>query len=343
VRLAVPPELPAARLDTAADTLLALAASATPVPELMAVDGEGGFHPRDAVPEDIQQELEEGYTPGDDNGAVLRERQPDVRRELLRIEDADVEVFTAGSGPALLLMTPFNIGAGVFAEQFAALADRYTVMCVHHPGVGASTVGSRLSLPGMARTDLSAVRRLGVTGPVHVAGSSFGGLVALTFALELPGDTASLTLIGSSATLDNREGEINRLDVVADRDLRYAAEGSRSRRLHREREAHRTHLLRSESMDPYSGLRYLDVFAATPDLGSRLADIVAPVQIVHGHWDTVVPIATGRRLHAAIPGSRFHEIRDAGHFPMVTCATALNAVLHGFLTVAGRKGSADEG
>lgn len=49
------------------------------------------------------------------------------------------------------------------------------------------------------------------------------------------------------------------------------------------------------------------------------------------------------RLHAAIPGSRFHEIRDAGHFPAVTCAAALNAVLHGFLTVAGRKGSADEG
>ncbi|GAA3485290.1 alpha/beta fold hydrolase [Streptomyces yanii] len=343
VRFAVPPELPAARLDAAADALVALATSTTSVPELMAVDGEGGFHPREAVPEDIQQELEEGYAPGDDNGAVLRERQPDVRRELLRIGDADVEVFIAGSGPALLLMTPFNVGAGVFAEQFAVLADRYTVMCVHHPGVGASTVGSELSLPGIARTDLSAVRRLGVTGPVHVAGSSFGGLVALTFALELPDDTASLTLIGSSATLNNREGEINRLDVVADRDLSYAAEGSGSRRLRREREAHRAHLLRSESMDPYSGLRYLDVFAATPDLGPRLADIAAPVQIVHGHWDTVVPIATGRRLHAAIPGSRFHEIRDAGHFPAVTCAAALNAVLHGFLTVAGRKGSADEG
>lgn len=51
---------------------------------------------------EVQQELEDGYRPEDDNGALLRELRPDVRRELLRIGDADVEAFVAGTGPTLV-------------------------------------------------------------------------------------------------------------------------------------------------------------------------------------------------------------------------------------------------
>jgi pimeloyl-ACP methyl ester carboxylesterase len=341
VRFAVPLGTPPEQLTAAADRLAALTA-VTDIPDLLAVHGarDAGFHPRKGVPVDIRQELAAGYQPRDDNWAVLREHQPQVRRDLLSVGGADVEVFSAGAGPVLLLMHPFNIGAGVFAAQFAELAQRFRLVCVQHPGVGRSTIGDELSLEAIVRTDRVALRELGCTDPVHLVGSSFGSLTALRFVLDHPADVASLMLIGGSTTLGDRATEVNRLDVVAERDLTSAVEGSRSRRLRRDRDRHRDHLLRCESMDPYTGLRYLDVFADPPRFESRLGEVRVPTRIVHGRFDTVVPIQQARLLTSGITQARLEEVRDAGHFPMVTCPTALNALISGFLIDQARPGSA---
>jgi pimeloyl-ACP methyl ester carboxylesterase len=254
---------------------------------------------------------------------------------LLRLPEGDgggdVEVFTAGAGPALLMMLPFNIGAGLFGPQFAALSERYRVIVVHHPGVGDTTACEELGYEGIADLCLRALRRLGVQGPVHVAGASFGGITAQTFALRHPESTASLTLIGSSYKLGNRAGEVNRLALVAKEDFDQVQSLSGSSRLDRERAHYERLLLRCESMDPQTGLRYLDVFAAAPDLLGRLGDIAVPTLIVQGRHDTVIPQKTAHLLHGAIPDARYHEVPDAGHFPSLSSSEEFNAVLSAFL------------
>src|SRR5262249_29435875 len=70
-----------------------------------------------------------GHRARSDNLAVLQEFVPGVTRNLLRLPSGQVEVFVAGQGPALVLMPPINVGAGVFARQFASLASRYQVIC----------------------------------------------------------------------------------------------------------------------------------------------------------------------------------------------------------------------
>src|ERR1700760_3022891 len=84
------------------------------------------------------------------NAVVLSECAPGTKRDLLRLPGGDAEIFTAGDGPPLVLMHPLNIGAGVFAWQFAALADRYRVICVHNPGVGATTWNEDMTMNGLA-------------------------------------------------------------------------------------------------------------------------------------------------------------------------------------------------
>ncbi|WP_434739716.1 SDR family NAD(P)-dependent oxidoreductase [Micromonospora sp. SH-82] len=338
VRLAVPVGYGPADVAGLADRIADLAARPGPVTELVTggvrSPGEAAravYQPVDRVPDDVREALRERRRPADGNADVLREHQPDVRREVVVVDGGEVEVFTAGQGPTLLLLHPFNIGAGVFAHQFAELSASYRVVSVHHPGVGATTAVTDLGLTGLATLAREALHHLGITTPVHVAGASFGGLVALTWALTFPTETASLVLLGSSYKIGNRVGEINRLAVVAAEDLDRTIAGSGSSRLAGERAAAEALLLRCESMDPQTGLRYLDVFAERPDLADALAQITVPTLIVQGRHDTVIPAKTAHLLHGLIPGARYAELDDAGHFPYLTSPTACNELLSEFL------------
>ncbi|NUR30303.1 MAG: alpha/beta fold hydrolase [Catenulispora sp.] len=285
------------------------------------------YRPAADVPDDVADALRTGEIAADNNEAVLREACPNLERHLLPIAGGQVEVFTAGTGPALLLLAPFNIGAGLFARQFAGLTDRFQLVAVHHPGVGATADVTDLSFDGLADLAREALDAVGADGPAHVAGASFGGLAALAFALRHPDHTATLTLIGSSYKVGNRVGEINRLAVVArdDFDAVEAACGP-DRFAGRRAELERT-LLRCESMDPRTGLRYLDVFATRPDLLGRLPQIAAPTLIVQGLHDTVVPVKAAHALYGAIPDARYVELADAGHFPCLTNAEEVNELL----------------
>jgi len=268
---------------------------------------------------------------GNGNLELLREHVPGVEHRLVRTPDGDYEVFGAGAGPALVMLHPFNIGAGVFGPQFADLADGYRVLTIHNPGVGATTAATDLTPDGIARLHRRVLDDLHVDWPVHLAGASFGGLIALTFALEHPEDTASLVLIGSSYKIGNRVGEISRLETVAREDMEHVIAESGDGWLAARRGALLETLLRAESMDPRIGLRYVDAFGHRPDLMARLPQVSAPTLILQGRHDTIIPKKTAHLLHGAIPDARYREIEDAGHFPTLTSPDAVNRLIREFL------------
>ncbi|MGY4996982.1 SDR family NAD(P)-dependent oxidoreductase [Streptomyces sp. 900105245] len=339
IRLAVPLGMERKALEGAADRLAELVADPAPVADLTEVPGAAGpsalraYHPTDALPADIRRALEEepgSPLPASENFTVLRERAPGARRHLLPSGGGAVEVFDCGSGPTVLLLPPFNMGAGVFADQVAGLCDRYRVLVVHHPGVGATTSADDISLPGIADLYVTVLDRLGLTRPVHVVGTSFGGLLAQSFVLAHPERAASLALVCSSYKYANRAGEVNRLEDLVAEDLdRVVAAGAAD--VGRRRAEVTARLLRCESMAPHIGLRYLDVFAQQPDLLGRLGDIAVPTLVVAGAVDAVVPRKTSHLMHGAIPDARYHELPRAGHFPTVTDPDGVTTALLAFL------------
>ncbi|MGW0487970.1 SDR family NAD(P)-dependent oxidoreductase [Streptomyces olivaceus] len=345
IRLAVPLGMDRETLERAADRLAEFVADPASVPDLTEVPGGQGpaalrpYHPTDELPADIREAFEAGSAPAapmSENHAVLTERAPGTQRHLLPMPGGTVEVFDCGSGPAVLMLPPFNIGGGVFADQVAGLADRHRTLVVHHPGVGATTSADDISLPGMADLYRDVLDRLGVSGPVHVVGTSFGGLLAQSFVLAHPGRARSLALVCSSYRYANRVGEVNLLaDLVAEDLDRIAAAGGKD--VARHRDAYTARLLRCESMAPHIGLRYLDVFAQQPDLLGRLADIAVPTLVVAGGVDAVVPRKTSHLMHGAIPDARYLELPLAGHFPTVTDPDGVTAALAAFLAEAGEE------
>ncbi len=69
------------------------------------------------------------------------------------------------------------------------------------------------------------------------------------------------------------------------------------------------------------------------DFREDLKRIDVPVLVVHGDADRILPIdATGRRLHEAIKGSRYVEIKDGPHGIIWTHAEEVNRSLLAFLS-----------
>jgi tryptophanase/pimeloyl-ACP methyl ester carboxylesterase len=333
VRLAVPVGMTAAELDLVGDVVTRFFAEPAGVLDVVPLtpSGDAMRAAQGAYRLATDTLADASPPPANPNLDMVREFTPHAVARMVPVPGGAVEIIEAGSGPTLLLMPPFNLGAGVFAHQFAAFSADHRVVAVHRPGVGRTRWDGDLGLEQVAAVHREVLDRLEVEGRVHVVGMSFGGLQAQAFALHHPERTATLTLIASSYRFANREGGVDRLERVVTQDLDGAIAGSGSVRLTAERDALIAALVRCESMDPRTGMRYLDVFAEHADLQDRLADIATPTLVVHGRYDSVVPLRTVHVLHGLIADSRLAEIDDAGHFACFTSPEQVNAVLGDFL------------
>jgi pimeloyl-ACP methyl ester carboxylesterase len=294
-------------------------------PEPRAPDRRDGNGPR---------AVSDRHQPRNDNAAVLSECAPGTDRDLLRLPGGEVEVFTAGDGPPLVLMHPLNIGAGVFAWQFADLAVRYRVICMHNPGVGQTTWTEDLTLGGVARFYRAVLTELSVEPPFHVLGACFGGTVAQEFALLHPAECASLVLVGCSCRLGARDGGPRSLPTIAREEFDLMC-GVAGQGLEGERAVLEDLLLRSESMNTLVGLAYLQLLASKPSLYARLPEIAAPTLILRGRLDTMIGVKHAMLLYGAIPGAQFVELANAGHFPYLTHRAEFGSHLMPFLARTG--------
>ena len=64
---------------------------------------------------------------------------------------------------------------------------------------------------------------------------------------------------------------------------------------------------------PAGFVRQLQAIAAAPSRLQRLGSIRIPTLVIHGDADILVPVENGRRVAAAMPGSRLLEIEGMGH------------------------------
>ncbi|HEX4954746.1 MAG TPA: SDR family NAD(P)-dependent oxidoreductase [Thermoanaerobaculia bacterium] len=339
VRLAVPVGVGFEEVEAVAERLVSCWQRRGEIPDLVAVEAApglsgaaAGYHPAERVPAVIAQALREARRARDQNLEILAEHCPGVERRLVRHEHGVAEVFLAGRGPSVVLMHPFNIGAGLFLRQLEGLRGRLRLVVVHHPGVGASRSTGDLDLAALADLCRGVLGEIGVAAPLHLVGASFGGLLAQTFALCHPADCASLTLVCSSHKAGNRSGPISPLVQVVTEDFDRLLAGTGSPRLAAERAAITELLLAAESMDPQTGLRYLDVFEGSPGLRERLPELTVPTLVIQGAQDSVIDLETTRQLLEGIPGARYLELAEAGHFPSLTHAEELNRALLAFIT-----------
>ncbi|MEC5405039.1 alpha/beta hydrolase [Paraburkholderia sp. MPAMCS5] len=177
----------------------------------------------------------------------------------------------------------------------------------------------------------------------HVVGRSMGGMIAQLMSSEYPERILSLTSIMSStgnpnlpsaapdimAMLTKRsphpfEDEAGFLEHSLAFARRIASPGYPL-----DEEVHRILVLEEarRAYDPAAFGRQIGAIAATGDIRSRLARIVAPTLVVHGVDDPLIPLDCGRDTAISIPGAEFMAVNGMGHdLPSALYHTVADAI-----------------
>jgi pimeloyl-ACP methyl ester carboxylesterase len=282
----------------------------------------------------------------------------------LRANGMEIEYDTFGDpkAPALLLIMGLSAQMISWDEEFCrAIADRgFHVIRFDNRDVGLSTKLEAAGEPDLLsafagnpkpayQLDDMADDAVGVLDALqiraaHIVGASMGGFIGQLVAINHPERTLSLTSImsgpgGSDAVPptpeaaevlmrvppQTREGRIEHSvwirQVLIGPGNPFDTDMERKRA---ERAHDRSYHLAG------TGRQIVAILAARSRL-ERLAQVKAPVLVVHGLDDPLVPPENGRKVAAGVPGARLLEIEGMGHnlperfWPQVIDAIVENA------------------
>ena len=291
--------------------------------------------------------------------AGLREQWAEAeypaKGERLDIDGMKVHAQVFGAGPNLVLIHGASGNTRDFTFSLTEqLKDRYRVIVFDRPGLGWTTqpdgYGRLLEPIGESpRLQASILRKaaaqLGVTNPL-VLGHSFGGSVAMAWALEAPEDTAGVVMIGAvshpwpgdlhwqypvnasipgglivvplvsafapGGYVDNVVASIFAPQSAPDGYIEHVGTGLTLRR-----SALRANARQVNNLRPH-------VVEMAPEYPS----LTMPIEIVHGDADTIVPMEIHSiPLSERVNSANLTVLEGVGHMPHHSDETAVIAAI----------------
>lgn len=233
--------------------------------------------------------------------------------------------------PAMVLIHGFASSTLVWSKVFLKLAAAgYRVIALDMLGYGYSAKprNGEYTIPGQAKLLTRLLDHLRIPRAIFV-GSSYGGAVAATCALDFPERVKKLILVG--AVNNNRPLEFTLMRLFGSPVLGDVVSplliGSRRLLRQRMKRVYDRHswVLDERRVDA----RHLPLRAAGTHRAiirtvrgwdaeriSRDAHLIEqPTLLLWGENDLEIPLADGERLHAEIPGSRLIVFLKCGHLP----------------------------
>lgn len=264
--------------------------------------------------------------------------------QFLEVDGTRVHVWVKGDGPDLIMLH----GAGGNLRDFTfdlaeRLSDRYRVIAFDRPGLGyterLSGFGGLSSTEGESPMQQAALLQkaaiqLNVKNPL-VLGHSFGGAVALGWALNAPQDTSAIILLG--AVSNPWPGEVGKFYDVTGSALGGAtavplitALASRSRVNEGVRDVFPPQAPPEGYIDYFgagltlrrdtlraNGQQVLTLRPHIVEMSARYAtELTMPVEIIHGDKDTTVPLNIhSQPLAKQLTNARLTVLEGVGHMP----------------------------
>jgi len=285
-------------------------------------------------------------------------REPQVTEGLLPINGTELFVKRMGAGePIVVVHGGPLLEHSYLVPYLAPLADSYELILYDQrlSGRSASTVDSASVRLATFVDDIEAIRQALDLGPIHLMSHSWGGLLAMHYALEHGDNLRSLILLDPvAASSELWQAEQRQLaERITDEDRRARAAIRESEAFNARRpEAIRELLLlafrplfhdtaRFASLDLYVPEDYAPrsaLFGAMgPDLVSwdlheGLARLTVPMLILYGADEPAVTLG-GAALRERVPHAEFVLVEDAGHFPFIEQQDAFLGAVRAFLQV----------
>jgi proline iminopeptidase len=273
------------------------------------------------------------------------------RTESVRVPGAELFVRRVGAGPPVVVL---HGGPGADHEYlrpgFDALADGRELIYYDQRGGGRSPVSRDVPVGWTEQVaDLEGLRQHWALEQLTVVGYSWGGLLALLYALQHPGRIGRLALVSpapawrearerfeavfSHRNLDPAFQEERR--VLRDSGLRERDPAAFQRRIFELSVApYFFDPSRARDLTPFRvvGRTQQEVWQSLGnyDLRPRLPELAGiPALVLHGEADPI-PIDVARTA-AELLGAEFHPVPRCGHVPYVEAFDTFRTVVGGFL------------
>ena len=278
-----------------------------------------------------------------EDAALLRQELPP-----LATVEFDSSVFAQGRGrieyraggsagrPAIVLLHGIGSSSAGYRAQLAGLADAFHVVAWNAPGFGNSAPLSAAepSAADYAQALGGFIAALGITRVAVLAGSSWGSVIAATFAAGSPAAVQSLVLSAPNTARGRLQGTAREAELAALVRAGAASPGQdrsavADRLLAPDTPAQvRSHVERLRDAVTPGGWRqaaHMLFTVHTPDL---LAQLHCPIAIIAGTEDKVAPIdAHAAVLHAAAPAARLHVLQGCGHMLKLEAPAQFNTIV----------------
>ncbi|MBC7477828.1 MAG: alpha/beta hydrolase [Pseudorhodobacter sp.] len=253
---------------------------------------------------------------------------------LMDVDGVKLHALTRGSGPDLILIHGASGNLRDLLPLMDLLARDYRVTAFDRPGLGWSgPIPDGSSLTAQALHLAKGAEQLGIKDPI-VLGQSYGGSVALAWALDAPLKPRALVLVSApslqwpgkldplyrltdtwigqhvviplvaawlpDSTINRIVTNIFKPDAAPADYLSYIGAGLSIRR----------QALRTNS-DQVNGL-----YAEITRQSQRYPELTLPIELVHGTADTIVPITVhSAPLSRLLPNAHLTAVDGAGHMP----------------------------
>ncbi len=259
---------------------------------------------------------------------------PDPDFSLPRTTSRGVAFTELGHGPALLTI---HGGPGMdhrlFRPYLDPLAEHLRLGYFDLPGHGQSGPMLDESLSGMAEA-IDDVRTALGAPTIALLGSSYGGFLALTYALAHPDTVSALVLVGTTASHGFRDESLKvaerratpemlaSLGRLWDGSLESDAAFERAWRKVFPLYFHRLPLADIDALARRSRYRLDTRRRILPtlqryDLRERLPEITVPVLMITGRHDWITSVRQAEELVAGLPRGRLVVFEDSGHYPFI--------------------------
>jgi len=175
---------------------------------------------------------------------------------------------------------------------------------------------------------------------ISIVGNSFGGAIALAYAIRFPERLDRLVLMGAVGVdfpitdeLDTLWGHVATLEnMIAAMKIFAFDQSLLSDDLAELRHRAAT---RPGVMEAFSAMfpepRQEGVTGLASDEGD-IAKVTAPTLIFHGREDRVIPVEVSKRLFELLPNSELHLFKNCGHWTQIEKKDRFNSIVSDFLS-----------
>jgi proline iminopeptidase len=263
----------------------------------------------------------------------------------------NVEVLGPEGAPVLIAHHGGG-GIGSLAEPkatFGTLADRFRVIVFDARGCGRSEGIPPYSHEQWA-ADVEGLREWAGAEQIVVAGGSYGGFIALEYAVRYPDRVSAIVLRDTSADGSNLELAFenarnqDRVEINWERFNRYWHGETRDDQDLKELWAELIPLYDKE-YDPVKSAAAVEAGIyrheahnwcfqhnwGSYDLKADLPAVTAPTLVTVGRYDWVTPVSSSETIAALLPNAELVVFENSGHSPQNEERELFQATLRGFL------------